>query len=501
VVAGVSVLSGDGSTAGPPVLRLAGAGGSYSAAADSARGSYRLTGTLPDGPSEARIRDLPATAAPVARVRVVASALGEAAAPVRSDGAWKAGELRVTDEPGNPWTWGYSCGPDTPVSSDGGVAKDLPTSICAYGTDSSRGSVSSGGVSSGSTGSGVASDGNAPSATAPSVTGYACPSPPPGAEPIVCDDTPDIPVPEPLPPEKVLLTESQALTATVAVRNALGLGDAPARVEGLSVIVEPLAGGLPTSGMATLLQLSSQAKIVGASGSMSTGREGDLYPLRTASQAFDAMPVFALGAPCDAAGCPEGPAVTGARLGLSRVTLDEGAAALVPAWLFTVKDSPVPMVALAVVDRFLGGPDPTRPDPGTEPGVEPTAKPGITEPDPGGSVAPSPPANGNPADPTGREPFGFDGAYGDANPKVLVVRYGDSGSCPSQTVRHEVVEQPDRVVVTLTRTPMPADRACTMDYQAKLVRAALTAPLGKREVVDGSRKEPVPISTGTPPFG
>jgi len=496
VVAGVSQLSRDGRSAGPPVLRLAGAEGSFTAAADGARGSYRLVGTLPNGPSEAHVRDLPATAAPVAPVRALAAALGQVAEPVRVNGVWKAGDLRVTDEPGNPWTWGQTCGPDTPVSSDGGVATDLAASICAYGTATS-GSTGSGGAVSGSTGSGTASPGPASPGTVsprpPSLgTVSACPTAPSGAEPVACDDVPGIPLPVPLPPEKVLVTESQALGATAKIRNALGLGEAPTRVEGLSVVVEPLAGGLPTSGMSTVLQLSSQAKLVGATGWLSTGREGNLYPLRTARKAFDDMPVFALGAPCDAAGCPEEPAITGARLGLSRVALDEGAAALVPAWMFTVKGSPVPLVALAVADRFVGGPDPAKTIPGTEPGTP--------EPDPGGSVAPPPPATGKPAA-TDRAPFAFDAAYGDADPKVLVVRYGDSGSCPSQAVRHDVVEQPDRVVVTLTRTPMPADQPCTSDYQAKLVRVALTAPLGGREVVDGSRKEPVPISTGIPPLG
>ena len=489
VVGGVSVLSSDGRPAGPPVLRLAGAGVSYAAAADGARGSYQLTGTLPDKPSEARVRDLPATAAPVARVRAFAAALGVAAEPVRIDGDWKAGDLRVTDEPGNPWTWGESCGPDTPVSSDGGVGKDLAASICAHGTVSSGATVSSG--SSGGTSSGTAS----------SAAGDPCPTASSGAEPVACDDGPGIPLPVPLPPQQVLLTESQALAATVALRGALGLGDASTRVEGLSVVVEPLAGGLPTSGMATLLQLTRQAKVVGATGWLSTGREGDLYPLRTARKALDDLPVPAPGAPCETAGCPEATAVTGARLGLSRVALDKGAAALVPAWLFTVKGSPVPLVALAIADRFLVGPDPAGTKPGTEPTTKPTTEPGTTEPVPGGSVAPPPPATGQPADPTDREPFGFDGAYAEADPKVLVVRYGDSGSCPSQAVRHDVVEQPDRVVVTLTRTPMPTDQVCTMDYQAKLVRVALTAPLGSREVVDGSRKQAVPISTGTPPFG
>ena len=100
-----------------------------------------------------------------------------------------------------------------------------------------------------------------------------------------------------------------------------------------------------------------------------------------------------------------------------------------------------------------------------------------------------------------REAFSFDAAYADADPKVLVIQYGDSGSCPSEAVLHDVVERPDQVGVTLTRTPMPTDRACTADYQIKLVRIALTAPLGSREVVDGSRTVPVPVTTNTPPFG
>jgi len=100
-----------------------------------------------------------------------------------------------------------------------------------------------------------------------------------------------------------------------------------------------------------------------------------------------------------------------------------------------------------------------------------------------------------------RETFGFDAAYADPDPMVLVVRYGDSSSCPSKAVRHAVVQEAGRVVVTLTRTPMPPDQACTSDYGAKLVRISLTTPLGNRTVIDGSRKKPVPISTGLPPFG
>ena len=106
-----------------------------------------------------------------------------------------------------------------------------------------------------------------------------------------------------------------------------------------------------------------------------------------------------------------------------------------------------------------------------------------------------------PSSPQGRQPFAFDAAYTDPDPRVLVVRYGDSSSCPSMAVRQSVTQTPDQVVVTLTREPMPADKPCTSDYGAKLVRIPLTAPLGSRQVIDGSRTTTVPVSTGRPPFG
>jgi hypothetical protein len=103
--------------------------------------------------------------------------------------------------------------------------------------------------------------------------------------------------------------------------------------------------------------------------------------------------------------------------------------------------------------------------------------------------------------PQGRQAFAFDAAYADPDPMVLVVRYGDSSSCPSLAVRQAVTQTPEQVAVTLTREPMPADKPCTSDYGAKLVRVPLTTPLGGRQVIDGSRATPVPISTGLPPFG
>lgn len=533
VVAGVSLLSPDGPSEGPPVLRLAAgeaghaAYGSSMSAKDGASGAYRLVGTLPNGPSEARVRDLPATAAPVDRVRALAAALGEKAEPKPVGGTWTVGDLVVTDQPGNPWTFGVVCGPDTPVSSDGGSIGDQGAPGCAGGTVSSGTATvgpgnPAGGASGGSTGSpgtiepdtkpGTIPDTLTPeggtsggSTESPGTVVDPCPSLPPGTGSIACGEP--APPGGPPPADRVLLTTAQALAATLSVRDALGLADAPTRVEGLSVVVQPLADGVPTEGIATVIQLSAQAGLVSASGSLSIGEEGDTYPLRTARKAFDTLPVVAMGAPCDAAGCPEGPAITGARLGLSHVALEKGAAALLPAWFFTVRGSSVPLVALAVAEKFVSDPSGTgggtepggggTPEPGTKPGTDPGTG---TEPGPDGSVPPSPPRS-TPADPSGREPFAFDGAYADPDPKVLVVRYGDSGSCPSEAVRQTVTQEPDRVIVTLTRTAMPPDRACTMDYRAMLVRVTLTDPLGGREVVDGSRKAPVPISTGTPPFG
>jgi hypothetical protein len=415
VVATASLLTTDGRPAAPPVLRIVGAGSADSSlAAAPASWAPQLVGNLPGEPSEAAVRDLPATAAPVGAVRALSALLGESAAPVRTGDAWTTGDLRVTDEPGNPWTWGPFCDPQTTVSSDSNG-----TSACA------------------------------------SETVQALPVPPGGLE------GSDLPASQPAP--EVVLGEPEALAATAAVRDALHLRSGRSRVAGAQLIIEPVAGGLPTSGLATRLQLSTEGRLLSAAGWLSTGVEGDTYPLRSARQALDDVPVFALGAPCDATGCSEGPIITGARLGLSLVAMEQGAA-LVPAWLFDVEGSPVPLVALAVADRFLGPPDPA-----------------VVDQD--------------------REMFSFDGAYADPDPMVLVVRYGDSGSCPSRAVQHVVMEEPDRLIVILSRTPAPTMQACTADYQAKLVRVALQEPLAGREVIDGASKEPVPVSTGSPPFG
>jgi len=76
VLVGVSLVSKAGDTADPPVLRLASAETSTTVAAADARGAYRLVGTLPDVPVEARARELSATPATAAQVRLLAMVLG-----------------------------------------------------------------------------------------------------------------------------------------------------------------------------------------------------------------------------------------------------------------------------------------------------------------------------------------------------------------------------------------------------------------------------------------
>ena len=115
------------------------------------------------------------------------------------------------------------------------------------------------------------------------------------------------------------------------------------------------------------------------------------------------------------------------------------------------------------------------------------------------SAGPAGPAG--PAGSAARQAFAFDAAYGDPDAKVLIVRYGDSSSCPSKGVRHTVVQKTDQLVVTLTREAIPPGRACTADYGARLIHISLITRLGNRTVIDGSRGKPVSFSAGGAPSG
>lgn len=472
VVVSISLFVSGRSPGEPPPLRLAGGSTDAAMSADApalgkraASGSpFRLVGPLPSGPDEARAQSLPAGAADEDDVRRLAVVLGITAEPLgRIERAWQVGALRVEDAAGRPWSLSASCGPDAAVSSDGG------TVTCSAGSGSS-----------GSAGS----------------TEPAQPAPAPAVSP--CPDNARCAQPGWVPPAVLPPMPSLAPVDVDAARDAartvlarLGLKDADISVDGGAerdafVRADPRVDGLPTSGYSTYLQLDAEDRVVSGSGYLAWPEAGESYQLISAREAFDALPepprpMMACQVETD---CPEpAPAeVTGAELGLQLTALADERAALLPAWLFTVKDWPIPLAQAAIEPRFLAPPkaDPPRSDQPTR--VDPVPI------DPG---------------PTGeRSLFGFDSVFPADDPKSVVVQYGDSGSCPHTNVTHAVKESADSVVVLLEGDAQPTDQICTSDYRQMLVTVVLQEPLGKRTVIDGSRGEPVALDrTCSRPMG
>jgi hypothetical protein len=262
------------------------------------------------------------------------------------------------------------------------------------------------------------------------------------------------------------------------VLTALGLADASVHVEPYgAVTADPVVDGLPTFGYATRLEFDAGGRLVGGNGFLGRPERGASYPLVSAAAALATLtsPQPQLGAPtCE--GCPVPPpaVVTGAVLGLAWTPLVDEGAALLPAWLFTVTDWPMPLVQVAVQPRYLESPAP-----------EPTSLP----------------ASVPPPVPGARAPLGFDAAYPSDNPKEVVVQYGDSGSCPHAHVTAAVKESADSVVVILEADAQPSEQACTADYRQMLVTVPLQQALGSRQVIDASRGEPVPVDRScTRPF-
>jgi hypothetical protein len=171
--------------------------------------------------------------------------------------------------------------------------------------------------------------------------------------------------------------------------------------------------------------------------------------------------------------CPQpAPAqVTGAQLGLLLTALSGDEAALLPAWLFEVKDWPMPLAQPAIQPRFL-----------THPAADPV-----------------PPTDGAPSDAApnagsgSRGAFGFDAVYPTDDPMGIVVQYGDSSSCPHSNVTSVAKEGTDTVYVLLEGDSMASEQACTSDYRQVLVPLTLAAPLGDRKVVDASSGKPVAV--------
>jgi len=472
---GVSVaLLGDDPDREPRTLQLS----ASRSAADAAMGApttesgYVLVGTLPSGrPDDAPAWTLPDGPADATTVQRLARAL-EAGLPTREGASWRAGGLSVQDTAGQPWWW-TPC-PDGTVSSDGRTSCDTPGVSgggSAGSSDGSAGSGSGDGVDGSDPDSGVVTP--APPAEtpvpAPAPTGTAVPEP----------RTTGVPEPTGSP-----VPEQTVTAAARPVLEALGLSLDDARVEttpyGGSVTVPASVDGVEAHGFVTRLDVMADGTLSNGSGWLADPQRGDTYPLITAQQAFDRLPPRMVAMLCpigpDGKGCTPPPPteVTGARLGLSVQPLRDGGQVLVPSWLFTVKDSPELLPAVAVDPAYLDTGDDT-PVPGDDP-VPPPASGTPGQTDPGAA----------------RESFSFDAYWPGDTAGTIVVRYGDSSSCVHEDVTHAVKETPEAVYVVLEADGRDPGLACTDDYRAVERVIRLEAPLGDRQVFDGASGKPVP---------
>jgi hypothetical protein len=507
VAVAVSLVFGRSGGGDPPTLRLASGSGTDTAGAADAPmatagkvaatgAAFELVGPLPTGPDEAKAQSLPKGAAKEADVRRLASALGIKDEPRRVEHAWQAGSLRVEDVAGNPWSMYVGCGPDQPVSSDGVMSSCSSGSGWAPAPDAVSGSAGDSGTGSGSAGASGSGSSSSGSGVTPNTTTVAPPPPSPAPAPSPCPDNarcakPPLVTPVLPPPPSIAAADVDAARrAAQAVLDKMGLSDAvvTAQPAGAQVFVQadPRVAGLRTWGYTTQLQIDAEDLVVGGNGYLGQPSSGASYPLVSAAEAFKNLPeqprtmMLCPETTGSEPACPEPvPAkVTGAELGLQLTALADDEAALLPAWLFTVEGWPTPLPQPAIEPRFLKLPEPVKVDPGL---VDPAEPP--TQVDPVPPVEPS----------ASRASFGFDAAFPSDDPNVVIVQYGDSGSCPHANVTHLVKESSDSVVVFLEGDAMSTKQACTDDYRQMLVTVQLDAPLGNRTVIDGSRSEPVTV--------
>jgi hypothetical protein len=440
----VALVSAGGPSDGPRVLNLAGSAGTDAALAPSpsgGEGSYRLTGTLPQGaPPDAPAWTLRDGSADAGLVRRLAKAL-HAGTPAREGDSWRADGLVVTPEAGQSWYWS-PCGPDTAVSSDGTTA-----SCTAAGSAGSNGS-------SGAAGAPV----DTPAEPAPGPAGTAKPV-----------------------PEQPSVSPAVVREGSRAVFDALGLDVDRATVttspDGGSAVLSPEVGGVGTVGVTTRVDVGRDGTPQGAGGWLATARRADTYPLVSAQEAFDALPASFRTLACpvtpDGKGCPAAllHEITGAHLGLSLQPLLDGSQILVPSWLFDVRGSDEPVAGVAVSGRYL------------RTGHPGTADPATGAPEPGAAIEPAPAQQGVP----------LLGASRSADATAVAVTY-DNGGCGRRNLTHAVKESPDSVVVLLQADPPPPDQMCTADSRPAALVVQLEAPLAERAVVDGSTGRTVPLS-------
>ena len=391
VVAAVAVGGGDDEPDRLPALaigsdsRAAGAsleGGAADMMFPAQRVEYRLGGSLPDLPDEAPVYEL-AGSVDEAAVRRVADAVGLDGATVERQGdAWVARtddrELRVEGGvPGAPWYLSEgrtSCGPDVPVSSDGGsVAVACLEAVTGHAvTAETEARAGEGGSVE-------------PTEPAPPATVEPCPMPdcPPGTACAQVCPAPPMPVPPPERPAD-LPTKDEAERIAREVLEASGTDLTGARVkveDGFDqwfVNVEPAVDGVPTVGLTHGVSVGPKGAIRFANGWLGDPEKGADYPLATLERAVERLQeaggfgwtayaddrvMAATGMPYEGGGEEQEPIVhtiSDARLGLMFAPLAEGnGGMLVPAYLLTVEEQPeFELPAIAVADEYLPTPRP-----------------------------------------------------------------------------------------------------------------------------------------------
>ncbi|HVQ94659.1 MAG TPA: hypothetical protein VMU51_26720 [Mycobacteriales bacterium] len=266
-------------------------------------------------------------------------------------------------------------------SGPGGGSNGSSGSGTAGAPDSSTGSYPGGGSADGSTGSGGTADQpgtdpttvpGAPAAgsgggTAAGQVEPATPSP--GGTVVAVPAPGGLPLPvEPTGPTP---DEAAVRSAATSVLTALGLGNAEIRVQTFPAIAivtaAPVVAGLPTAGFEVRLQYNAKIELAGGSGWLATPVTGTEYPLVSAQKALDALPNPEIARVCTdrmPATCaiPQR-VITGARLGLALRHDQQAGPLLVPAWLYTIKGSDLPLTAIAVDPKYISPGDKKNPPP------------------------------------------------------------------------------------------------------------------------------------------
>ena len=485
-----SQVAGPGGSGSLPVLRIGTAQyGATDAVAPRASGTgtgsggqgqdpYPLRGTLPTGPSSAKVYRFGDGAVDGSDVATLASVLGVTATPVRHPHGWdvatKAGEVRVRDD-GSAWSFsrGTSACPSYAADIDdvGGVSM----SGCAVAVPPSP-----------STGGAVA--------TGPAAGVGPCPGPSAPGTPQTSCTTTEPSTTATTPATVAAPTDSAALGAAGPVLSAAGLDPAQAGVLAgtdaypvRTVVLDPIVDGLRTSGARTVVDVDADG-VLGATGVLTRPAPGDSYPTITASAALAllrAMPRPEIAVACmQGRVCPGiGPTpISGAVLGLSMAS-DAGAPVLVPSWLFTVAGSDEPIAVVAVEQTYLG--DPTAsPDPAAS-GPAASSAPG-PGPSDGGGAGSVPGSSGAPATPVPvtdpPTPAISVQSVSLGKDATTLVLGAVGGVCDDYS--GTVQETSTTITVGILATPQSPGRVCAAMAREFTVTVALAAPWNDRTIID-----------------